>query len=70
MISIVDIRFRFIRDQGYEVQDGKFVRREKDHNEIIGYDDVNQLFWYPEGIARIVMHDKASVFFGDRGHFN
>ncbi|KAG8771805.1 1,3-beta-D-glucan synthase [Ceratobasidium sp. 428] len=36
--------YRFIRDQGYEVQDGKFVRREKDHEDIIGYDDVNQLF--------------------------
>jgi len=51
--------YRFIRDQGYEVQDGKFVRRERDHHEIIGYDDINQLFWYPEGIARIVLSDKV-----------
>lgn len=51
--------YRFIRDQGYEVVDGKFVRREKDHEDIIGYDDVNQLFWYPEGIARIVLTDKV-----------
>jgi hypothetical protein len=51
--------YRFIRDQGYEVQDGKFVRREKDHHEIIGYDDINQLFWYPEGISRIVLSDKV-----------
>ena len=57
--AVVKPLYRFIRDQGYEVQDGKFVRREKDHNEIIGYDDVNQLFWYPEGIARIVMSDKV-----------
>lgn len=46
--------YRFMRDQGYEVVDGKFVRRERDHDQIIGYDDINQLFWYPEGIARIV----------------
>jgi 1,3-beta-glucan synthase len=39
------------------VVDGKFVRREKDHKDIIGYDDVKQLFWYPEGIARIVLND-------------
>lgn len=51
--------YRFIRDQGYELIDFKFVRREKDHESIIGYDDINQLFWYPEGIARIVLNDKV-----------
>ena len=51
--------YRFIRDQGYELIDGRFIRREKDHDQIIGYDDVNQLFWYPEGIARIVLTDKV-----------
>lgn len=51
--------YRFIRDQGYKVVDGKFVRTEKDHQDIIGYDDVNQLFWYPEGIAKIVLTDKV-----------
>ena len=49
--------YRFMRDQGYEVVDGKFVRRERDHHQIVGYDDINQLFWYPEGIARIVLSD-------------
>ncbi|KAJ7598267.1 hypothetical protein C8J56DRAFT_163281 [Mycena floridula] len=45
----------FLRDQGYDIIDGKFVRRERDHDDvIIGYNDVNQLFWYPEGIARFV----------------
>jgi 1,3-beta-glucan synthase len=58
--AVIKPLYRFIRDQGYEVVDGKFVRREKDHDQIIGYDDVNQLFWYPEGIARIVLTDKAS----------
>ena len=47
----------FIRDQGYEVRDGKFVKRERDHGKVIGYDDVNQLFWYPEGIERIIFED-------------
>ncbi|KAF7912369.1 uncharacterized protein EAF01_001390 [Botrytis porri] len=53
--------YQYCRDQGYEVQDGKYVRRERDHNEIIGYDDCNQLFWYPEGIERIVMEDKSRL---------
>jgi 1,3-beta-glucan synthase len=57
--SVVRPLYRFIRDQGYEVVDGKFVRRERDHEDIIGYDDVNQLFWYPEGIARIALQDKV-----------
>src|ERR1700709_325405 len=56
--SVIKPLYRFIRDQGYEVVDGRFVRRERDHAAIIGYDDVNQLFWYPEGIARIVLNDK------------
>ncbi|KAJ7757160.1 1,3-beta-glucan synthase, partial [Mycena metata] len=59
--SVVRPLYRFIRDQGYEVMDGKFVRRERDHEDIIGYDDVNQLFWYPEGIARIVLQDKTRL---------
>ncbi|KZT38590.1 1,3-beta-glucan synthase [Sistotremastrum suecicum HHB10207 ss-3] len=59
--AVIKPLYRFIRDQGYEVVDGKFVRREKDHEAIIGYDDVNQLFWYPEGIARIVLTDKKRL---------
>ncbi|EAU84099.2 1,3-beta-glucan synthase [Coprinopsis cinerea okayama7 len=59
--TVIKPLYRFIRDQGYEVVDGKFVRREKDHADIIGYDDVNQLFWYPEGIARIVLNDKTRL---------
>jgi len=57
--SVIKPLYRFIRDQGYEVVDGKFVRRERDHEDIIGYDDVNQLFWYPEGIARITLRNKV-----------
>ncbi|KAF9011974.1 1,3-beta-glucan synthase [Cyathus striatus] len=59
--NVIKPLYRFIRDQGYEVVDGKFVRREKDHEDIIGYDDVNQLFWYPEGIARITLVDKTRL---------
>ena len=58
--AIIKSLCRIIHDQGHEVIDGRFVRREKGHAEIIGYDDVNQLFWYPEGIARIVLNDNAS----------
>ena len=57
--ALIKPLYRFIRDQGYELIDDRFIRREKDHDQIIGYDDGNQLFWYPEGIARIVLTDKV-----------
>jgi 1,3-beta-glucan synthase len=58
--TVIKPLYRFIRDQGYEVVDGRFARREKDHVDIIGYDDVSQLFGYPDGIARIVLNDNVS----------
>lgn len=61
--AVVKPLYRYIRDQAYEVVEGKFLKREKDHEDIVGYDDVNQLFWYPEGIARIVLADKVWIFF-------
>lgn len=59
--NVISPLYRYIRDQGYEISEGKYVRREKDHSKIIGYDDVNQLFWYPEGIERIVLEDKTRL---------
>ncbi|KAF7319323.1 Glycosyltransferase family 48 protein [Mycena chlorophos] len=59
--AIIRPLYRFIRDQGYELSEGKYVRRERDHEDIIGYDDVNQLFWYPEGIARIILNDMRKL---------
>lgn len=59
--AVVKPLYRFLRDQGYEVVDGKHLKRERDHDKVIGYDDVNQLFWYPEGISRIVLSDKTRL---------
>jgi 1,3-beta-glucan synthase len=59
--NVITPLYQFCRDQGYEIVDGKYMRREKDHDKIIGYDDCNQLFWYPEGIERIVMEDKSRI---------
>jgi 1,3-beta-glucan synthase len=61
--AVIKPLYLFIRDQGYEAVDGKFVRRERDHDRIIGYDDVNQLFWYPAGTTRIVLTDKVRLTF-------
>ncbi|KAF6812527.1 1,3-beta-glucan synthase component [Colletotrichum sojae] len=59
--NVITPLYQFCRDQGYEISDGVYVRRERDHNQIIGYDDCNQLFWYPEGIERIVLGDKTRL---------
>ncbi|KAF5380941.1 hypothetical protein D9615_003945 [Tricholomella constricta] len=59
--TVIKPLYNFMREQGYEVQDGKFVRKEKDHDQIIGYDDINQLFWYPEGLAKIVLSDNTRL---------
>ncbi|KAF2144472.1 glycosyltransferase family 48 protein [Aplosporella prunicola CBS 121167] len=59
--TIITPLYQYYRDQGYEIVDGKYVRRERDHAQIIGYDDMNQLFWYPEGIERIIFEDKSRL---------
>ncbi len=53
--------YNYCRDQGYEIFDGKYVRKERDHQKVIGYDDMNQLFWYPEGIERLGFEDKTRL---------
>lgn len=61
--DVVDPIYNFLRDQVFKQDKNnkdkpiKWVRRNRDHKYIIGYDDVNQLFWYPEGIAKIVLFD-------------
>ncbi|KAK4124571.1 glycosyltransferase family 48 protein [Parathielavia appendiculata] len=59
--NVITPLYQYCRDQGYEISNGVYVRRERDHNKIIGYDDCNQLFWYPQGIERIVLHDKTKL---------
>jgi 1,3-beta-glucan synthase len=59
--NVITPLYQYVRDQGYEILNGVYIRRERDHKNIIGYDDCNQLFWYPEGIDRIVMQDKSKL---------
>ena len=60
MRTVIKSLYGFFRDQGYEVVDGKFARRERDHEASIGYDDVNQLFWYrKESLALCLLSDKV-----------
>lgn len=61
LANVISPLYLYMRDQGYEIIDGKYVKRERDHNKTIGYDDINQLFWYPEGIAKIRFEDKSRL---------
>ncbi|GMG18585.1 unnamed protein product [[Candida] boidinii] len=53
--------YNFIVDQSFiKINDGLY-KKNKDHSKIIGYDDVNQLFWYKEGLTRINLISAPSV---------
>lgn len=58
--NVINPLYKFIRDQTYIIDNengGRLLKREKDHKDIIGYDDINQLFWYPEGIERLKLKE-------------
>ncbi|WPK26498.1 hypothetical protein PUMCH_003852 [Australozyma saopauloensis] len=45
-----------LRQQSYSISEGKLTHIDKDHSSIIGYDDMNQLFWHREGISKIKVY--------------
>ncbi|KAJ1672027.1 1,3-beta-D-glucan synthase, partial [Spiromyces aspiralis] len=53
LTNVITPLYNYIRDQGYEVINGKYVKRERDHASTIGYDDINECFWTPEGLRLI-----------------
>ncbi|KAJ2301933.1 1,3-beta-D-glucan synthase, partial [Coemansia sp. RSA 2702] len=59
LCNIVCPLYNFLRDESYEVVNGKYLKRERDHAKTIGYDDMNELFWTPEGLRRIKFDDKS-----------
>lgn len=59
---IITPLYDFVKDQVYRNDDkGNVIRRDRDHAKVIGYDDVNQLFWYPETINRLALNDKTKL---------
>ncbi|ODV58493.1 1,3-beta-glucan synthase [Ascoidea rubescens DSM 1968] len=53
--------YNFYRDQVYELTNGKYLHKDKDHSKIIGYDDINQLFWYRKGLQKLVLKNKSHL---------
>ncbi|KAI7895546.1 1,3-beta-glucan synthase component-domain-containing protein [Mucor mucedo] len=60
--DIVSPLYQYIRDQTYQLIRGHYVRREKDHHEIIGYDDINQLFWDKGALANLRLKSSDTFF--------
>ncbi|KAI8807803.1 1,3-beta-glucan synthase component GLS1 [Cladochytrium replicatum] len=58
--DVVKPLYECLRDQSYKFVDGKLVKKEKDHSITIGYDDVNELFWTSDRLARILLKDGKS----------
>ncbi|GMM33161.1 hypothetical protein DASC09_004860 [Saccharomycopsis crataegensis] len=54
--------YNYYRDQNYEVVEGKYVKRSKDHASIIGYDDINQFFWYRKGLLKLPLKNEKTKF--------
>ncbi|EEB07140.1 1,3-beta-glucan synthase catalytic subunit Bgs1 [Schizosaccharomyces japonicus yFS275] len=59
--SVINPVYNFIHAQLFEILDGKYVRRERDHARIVGYDDINQLFWSHQGLKSIKLTDGTAL---------
>lgn len=53
--------YNFYRDQSFKKIEDSYVHVDKDHKDIIGYDDMNQLFWYRKGLERITLDDRRKL---------
>ncbi|KAI8986603.1 1,3-beta-glucan synthase component-domain-containing protein [Pilobolus umbonatus] len=56
--TIITPFYCFFRDQLYRLLHGRYVKREKDHDEVIGYDDVNQFFWHSVFYDQIIVNGR------------
>ncbi|OWB55959.1 hypothetical protein B5S28_g1848 [[Candida] boidinii] len=59
--KIITPLYCFIRDQQFIKIEGKYVRNDKDHSKIITYDDINQAFWYKQGLNRIKLGENTKL---------
>ncbi|KAL9556982.1 hypothetical protein MBANPS3_001619 [Mucor bainieri] len=52
---VVTPLYNYFRDQIYVLSNGKYAKRERDHNQVVGYDDVNQFFWHSTFYDKILV---------------
>ncbi|VEU22111.1 DEKNAAC103104 [Brettanomyces naardenensis] len=53
--------YNFYRDQLYEKVGDSYLLRDKDHTRVIGYDDINQTFWFAKSLERIELQSKQKL---------
>ncbi|KAF6006542.1 hypothetical protein HII13_005019 [Brettanomyces bruxellensis] len=54
--------YTFYRDELYEKKGDSYVLRDRDHAKIIGYDDINQTFWFKDCLEKIQLKSKQRLF--------
>ncbi|KAH3676412.1 hypothetical protein WICMUC_002043 [Wickerhamomyces mucosus] len=50
---VINPLYEYYRDECYELVDDCYIQRDRDHSSTIGYDDINQFFWYRKGLEKI-----------------
>ncbi|KAI5955704.1 hypothetical protein KGF54_001206 [Candida jiufengensis] len=60
--KIITPIYKFLRDQQYCLIEDKWCRKEIDHSQTIGYDDVNQHFWSPQGLYKLKLADGSKLY--------
>lgn len=59
--KVINPLYTFLKLQTYKKVNGEFMKRDRDHKSVIGYDDVNQLFWYKKGLQKIKVDNKIEL---------
>lgn len=59
--TVITPIYNYIRNQRFVLIDGEWRKNTKDHADLIGYDDANQLFWFLKGLRSIELYD-GSLF--------
>ncbi|KAI5966138.1 uncharacterized protein KGF55_000447 [Candida pseudojiufengensis] len=60
--KIITPIYKFLRDQQYCLIESKWCRKEIDHSQTIGYDDINQHFWSPKRLYKLKLFDGSKLY--------
>lgn len=61
--TVITPIYKYVRDQQFDFVGDAYVRKTStDHAKIIGYDDINLFFWYPENLENIELHDGSKMY--------
>lgn len=59
--SVITPIYSVLKEQCFEKRDNLTIRTSNDHSKIIGYDDINLLFWSNVGLKRIILKNKQRL---------